>query len=121
VLNDTEYHVELFPGRTSSLVINNENKPDLQIIKRDADTGALLAGASFKVRAADSATYATITTNEVGEAWLYGLDPGVYEITETLAPEGYLLNTAKQLITLFPNRTGIAQFTDHKMPGLTIN
>jgi uncharacterized surface anchored protein len=39
VLNTTEYHVELFPGRTSTLVVYNQKKPNLCIVKTDADTG----------------------------------------------------------------------------------
>jgi uncharacterized repeat protein (TIGR01451 family) len=120
VANGTEWHVELFPGKTSTLVVNNEKKPDLKIVKRDAKTGELLAGASFTVRKADSATLENVTTDARGEAWLYALDPGVYEIIETLPPAGYLPNNTPQLITLFPNRTGAAQFTNYKKPGLTI-
>jgi uncharacterized surface anchored protein len=120
VANPTEWHVELFPGRTSTLVVNNEKKPDLKIIKRDAKAGELLAGASFTVRKADSATLETVTTDVKGEAWVLSTDPGVYEIIEVLPPAGYLPNTTPQLITLFPNRTGIAQFANFKKPGLTI-
>ena len=120
IKDETEYHAELFPGRVSTLIVNNAQKPDLQIIKRDAKTGELLADASFKVRKADSSTYATVTTDASGEAWLYQLDPGVYEITETMPPPGYLPDNSPQLITLFPNRTGIAVFTNNKEPGLTI-
>jgi uncharacterized surface anchored protein len=120
VADTTEYHIELFPGKTSTLVVNNAHKPDLKIVKRDAMTGALLSDASFTVRQADSATLENVTTDAAGEAWLYDLEPGVYEITETLAPEGYLLGNPPQLITLFPNRTGVAQFTNLRKPSLTI-
>lgn len=120
VKDETEYHVQLFPGKTSTLVVNNAQKPDLKIIKRDELTGELLSGASFTVRKADSATLKSVTTDVNGEAWVYKLDPGVYEIIETLPPAGYLPNHTPQLITLFPNRTGIAQFVNAKKPGLTI-
>jgi uncharacterized surface anchored protein len=120
VEDETEYHIQLFPGRTSTLAVSNAHKPDLKIVKRDTKTGELLANASFKIKKADSSTYATITTDGTGSAWLYDLDPGVYEITETLTPPGYLPNETPQLITLFPNRVGIAEFTNYKKPGLTI-
>jgi uncharacterized surface anchored protein len=120
VPDPNEYHVQLFPGRTSTLVVSNAHKPDLKIVKRDELTGELLAGASFKVRKADSSTYAAVTTNESGEAWLYGLDPGVYEITETMPPPNYFPNTTPQLITLFPNRTGVAEFANRPRPVLKI-
>jgi uncharacterized surface anchored protein len=120
VLNEEEYHVQLFPGRTSRIMVSDDHKPDLKIVKRDALTAVPLADATFKVRKADSSTYSTVTTDGKGEAWLYDLDPGVYEITETTAPPGYLQDAPAQLITLFPNRTGIAEFKNHLKPGLTI-
>jgi uncharacterized surface anchored protein len=120
VANPTEWHVELFPGRTSTLVVNNEKKPNLKIVKLDAKTGELLAEASFTVRKANSATLETVTTDAKGEAWVRSTDPGVYEIIEVLPPAGYLPNTTPQLITLFPNRTGITQFANFKKPGLTV-
>jgi hypothetical protein len=120
IADETEYHVQLFPGRTSTLVVSNAHKPDLKIVKRDELTGELLAGASFKIRKADSSTYAAVTTDESGEAWLYDLDPGVYEITETTPPPNYFPNTTPQLITLFPNRTGVAEFANRPRPALTI-
>lgn len=121
VKNDTEYHVELFAGRTSQLVVNNEAKPDLKIIKKDADTGELLAGAVFTVKKADSETVTTLRTNANGEILLEDLDPGVYQVTETTPPEGYLpAQQPTQLITLVPNRLGTVIFENHVKPGLTV-
>lgn len=36
VLNKTEFHVELFPGKDSQLIVSNEKKPDLKIIKNES-------------------------------------------------------------------------------------
>lgn len=122
VKSDTEYHVELFNGRNSQLVVTNDKKPDLRIVKKDADTGEALEGAKFRVKKADSSTLTTVETNESGEVFLTALDPGVYEITEVSAPVGYLpAETPTQLITLFPNKLGTAIFENHAMPTLTIN
>jgi len=120
ILNDTEFHVELFPGRTSELIVNNEKKPDLKIIKTDAVTGSPIAGATFTVRKVDSSTLITETTDANGEILLKEMDPGVYEVTEQSVPDEYLLDPIPQKITLFPNRLGIVQFQDYKKPTLTI-
>lgn len=121
VLDTTEYHVELFPGQDSQIVIQNDQKPDLLIRKVDAETGAPLAGASFIVTHADGATVTTVTTNKNGEALIEDLDPGIYQVTETSAPSGYLLNSEKQLITLVPNRVGTLIFENSAKPSLVIN
>lgn len=120
VLVKTEYHVELFPGKDSQLIVNNEKKPDLRIIKKDAVTGEAIAGATFTIRKIDSSTLTTETTDANGEIYLKEMEPGVYEITEQSVPDEYLLNPIPQKITLEPNKLGVVQFQDYKKPSLTI-
>lgn len=119
-LNDTEYHVELFDGKTSQLVVTNEEKPHLQIIKTDANTGEPIAGVTFTVRKVDSSTLTTVTTVEDGTAFLEHLDPGVYEVIEQSVPAAYLLDPTPQQITLTPGKTGIVQFQNYPRPALEI-
>lgn len=120
VRDDTEYHVELFPGKTSRIVISNLKKPDLKIIKTDAVTGKPIADVTFTVRKADGATVSTVTTNTNGEALLKNLDPGVYQVTEQSVPAGYILDTTPQLITLEPGRMGVVRFQNYPKLGLRI-
>ena len=120
VRNETEFHVELFPGQTSQLVVNNEKKPDLKIIKKDAVTGDPIPGATFTIRKTDSSTITTETTDANGEIFLAEMNPGVYEITEQSVPDEYLLDPIPQRITLEPNKLGIVQFQDYRKPSLTI-
>lgn len=122
VLNSTEYHMELFPGKTSTLVVNNEKKPNLQIIKTDAVTGEPVAGVTFTINKVDSSTLMTLTTDSDGQIFMEALDPGVYSIRETSVPDDYLLSeTEPKLITLVPNETGVVQFRNYQKPTLTIN
>ena len=122
IVNETEYHVQLFAGQTSQLVVCDDKKPDMKIVKRDADTGLPLAGASFKVNRADGSTLTTKTTDANGEIFLKELDPGVYQITEVTPPVGYLpAEQPTQLITLEPNKLGTVVFENHVKPCLTIN
>jgi uncharacterized surface anchored protein len=120
VLVKTEYHVELFPGMDSQLIVNNEKKPDLKIIKIDAVTGEPIVGATFTIRKMDSSTLTTETTDANGEIYLKEMDPGVYEITEQSVPDEYLLDPVPQQITLEPNKLGVVQFQDYKKPTLTV-
>lgn len=121
VLNGTEYHVELFPGKDSTLVVNNEKKPNLKIVKTDAVTGVPLSGVTFTVNKADSSTLTTVKTDANGEALLTALDPGVYVVRETSVPDGYLLDGEPQTITLVPNKTGTVRFHNYPKPTLTID
>ena len=121
VLDSTEYHVELFPGQVSQIVVSNDTKPDLRIVKKDADTGAYLDGATFQVKKADGQTITAEETNEQGEIVLKNMDPGVYEVTEKAPPPGYLpAREASQLITLEANKLGTVIFTNYEQPTLTV-
>ena len=122
VLNGTEFHVELFPGQMSQLVMSNDHKPDLRIIKQDADTGEFLAGAVFKVKKADGSTLTSGLTGPNGEIFLKSLEPGVYEVIEQAPPVGYLpARHASQLITLEANKLGTVIFQNYEKPTLTVN
>lgn len=121
VKDKREYHVELFPGQTSELVVSNDRMPNLEILKTDAITGKPVAGVTFTVKRVDSSTLTTVTSDEDGRCFLEKLMPGVYEIWEQSVPDGYLLNEEHQLITLFPNRTGTVQFQNYPKPTLTVN
>lgn len=120
VLNDTKYHVELFPGKTSELVVVNEAKPDLKIIKTDAITGEPVAGVTFTIKEADGHTITTEATNATGEILLEDMNPGVVEVWEQSVPNDYLINEEHQLITLVPNQTATVHFQNYPKPGLTV-
>ena len=121
VLNSREYHVELFPGQESQVVVVNEAKPDLRIVKTDADTGEPVSGVTFTVRYADGSTVTTEATNAKGEVYLENMEPGTYEVWEQAVPDNYIIDTEHQHITLEPNRIGTVQFQNHQRPTLIIN
>ena len=89
----------------------------IEIVKTDAVDGHDLAGATFDIRAAgdivrpdgsvvalDGETVVTVTTDERGYARADHLSLGcgsaTYEVTETQAPEGYLLNPTPHTVEL---------------------
>ena len=80
VKDSREYHVELFPGQNSELVVSNDRMPNLEILKTDAITGKPVAGVTFTVKRVDSSTLTTVTSDENGRCYLEKLMPGVYEI-----------------------------------------
>ncbi len=120
VLNDEEYHVELFAGKESQLVVVNEAKPSIKIVKTDAITDKPIEGVGFLVKRAEGSTENTVVTDENGEATLENLSPGIYEITEKSVPNGYLIDTEPKLVTLEAGRTSIVRFKNYPKPSLTI-
>ena len=120
ILDVREYHMELFPGKTSTLTVENQKRPNLIVYKHDADTGEPVADTVFEVRAADGHSVDQIKTDKNGKAELTNLLPGVYEVTEKSVPSPYLLDAPKQLVTLYPNRDHTIYFENHKKPSLTV-
>ncbi len=120
ILDTTEYHVELSPGRTSELRLTNDKRPSLTIHKSDADTGEPVEGAVFTVQSADGSTVTKVTTGPDGTVTIENLLPIVYEVIEQSVPEPYLLDAPSQLITLQPNWDSDVYFENHKAPELTI-
>ena len=120
ILDVREYHTELFPGKTSTLTVENQKRPNLIVYKHDADTGEPIANTVFEVRAADGHSVDQIKTDSEGKAELKNLLPGVYEITEKSVPSPYLLDAPSQLATLYPNRDHTVYFENHKKPSLTV-
>ena len=120
ILDLREYHMELFPGKTSTLTVENQKRPNLTVYKHDADTGEPIANTVFEVRAADGHSVDQIKTDSEGKAELKDLLPGVYEISEKSVPSPYLLDAPSQLATLYPNRDHTVYFENHQKPALTV-
>lgn len=121
ILDLREYHVQLFPGKTSELVVENQKRPNLTIWKFDADDGVTpVPGATFLVKSADGHSIAEVVTGEDGSATVENLLPQVVQIIEKSVPSPYLLDSEPQLATLFPNRDRDVYFYNHKAPVIEI-
>ena len=120
ILDPREYHVELFPGKTSEKVLVNSKRPNLTVCKHDADTGEAVPDTVFQVKAADGHSVDEVRTGPDGKAELKNLLPGVYEISEKSVPSPYLNDSQPQLVTLYPDRDHTVYFTNHKRPVIEI-
>ena len=72
----------------------------LNVGKVDGNTKAPLAGATFKLTSDTDTTGTTLTTGEDGSVTFTGLKAGKYYVEETVAPEGYNINSKKFEITI---------------------
>lgn len=120
ILDPEEHHVELFPGKSSTVVLQNDRRPNLTIHKFDADDGSPVPDTVFTVKAVDGSTVTAVKTGIDGTATLRNLLPIAYEISEKSVPTPYLLDAPSQLITLHPNRDSDIYFENHKAPTITI-
>ena len=120
ILDPTEYHVELFPGKDATICLQNDKRPNLTIHKSDADTGAPVPGTVFLVKGEDSHSVAEVTTGPDAPATVENLLPGVYEVSEKSVPSPLPPDANPQLVTLYPNRNRDVYFENHKRPTVTI-
>nr|QHV02698.1 hypothetical protein C1N82_04755 [Bacillus cereus] len=71
-------------------VENAKELGSLQVIKKDSESGKVLAGAEFKLKnEAGQVVGEAKTTNKDGVVKFENLEPGKYTLEETKAPEGY--------------------------------
>ena len=120
ILDLKEYHVQLFPGKTSEIVLENHIRPNLIVYKYTTGTADGVADCVLTVRAADGHSVDEIKTDASGKAVLQNLLPGVYEISEKSVPEAWLMDAPSQLVTLYPDRDHTAYFYDSLKPNITV-
>ena len=120
ILDPREYHVQLFPGKTSEIVLENHIRPNLYVYKYTTGTSDPVEGCVLTVRAADGHSVDEIRTDSTGMATLANLLPGVYEISEKSVPSAWLMDAPSQLVTLWPDRDHTAYFYDSLKPNITV-
>ena len=122
LLDPTEYHVQLFPGKDATICLQNDKRPNLTIWKFDADNHSIpIPNTTFLVEAADGHSVAEVTTGPDGSVTVPNLWPGIFKISEqSVGNDAYLVDAPDQYITLYPNRDREAYFYDHKRPVIEI-
>ena len=120
LLNPKEFAVTLeYEDQETEIVYGKVTVPDdlakgkIRVKKTDAETGSGLSGAEFEIRAKEDivtpdgtvkvkagTVVDTIKTSDKGTAETKELYLGKYEVQETKAPQGYLLNTQKYPVEL---------------------
>ena len=93
----------------------------LTVKKLEAGSNKPLAGVTFSVKSADgsgdfSVTKATGADGTLTLTEADGLTSGQFIITEEAVPEGYVAQTASQLVTVLPNGSANSVFTFYNEP-----
>ena len=123
ILDKTEYHVELSPGKVAELRLSNDKKPLLTLSKVDADTQQPIPNTVLTVKALDGTYQDDWKTGADGKVSKI-VDPGVYQVTEKSVPSPYYIPDKEadrtQTITLGPNDEKTLVFRNRKAPELTV-
>lgn len=130
---DNEYPFTITPGQTTPVAISATNVPypeddelstgGLVLVKTDATSKEVLAGAKYNLYDVNNQLITTETTNEKGEISFDGLQPGDYTLVEQSAPEGYQVDATPIKVTITADKTETVFATDQKTatenPGTT--
>ena len=102
-LKDTRVETVEWTGEKDILLtFEDVREARLVIVKKDAQSGVSLGGATFKIYA-DGKYLTSVTTNDAGEAYVTGIKAEMYiEAIEEIAPEGYVLDRSSHGIHIDP-------------------
>jgi uncharacterized repeat protein (TIGR01451 family) len=104
----------------ASVEFTNKPLSGIQIIKLDAQSKAPLAGASFAVESVSGERIGTYKTDSTGKIIVNALSEGSYIISETNAPDGYILDEAPKTVTVTSGKITTAEFLNKPLAGLRI-
>ena len=107
ILNEDEQMVEVKLNTPASVDFFNVKQKGITIHKVDALTNDPLAGATFEVRTAADKLIESYITDASGVITTKALDPGIYTIVETKAPEGYVLNKEKVTVEVVEGEASV--------------
>ena len=114
-------YVDVTEGdREYTVAAVNYEKPDMKIIKTDAQTGAPIPGTVLSIKSVTGSYSTSVTTDLDGSATLSALPAGVYVVREESVPEPYVLSHTEQTVALRPGKTSEVRFQDYQKPGLEI-
>lgn len=114
-------YVDVADGsKTYTVTAANQKKPDMEVVKLDAQTGSAITGTVFSVKSVTGSYSTSVTTGADGKANLSALDAGVYVVREKSVPEPYVVSNTEQTVALQPGKASTVTFTDYQKPGLEI-
>ena len=104
----------------STLNFYHTVKSALTVKKVDADTHTPLAEAEFRITKANGDFVGDYTTDASGIITVATLDAGTYNIAETKAPQGYVLDTTSRSFEIRDDQAVVLTVENHKQSELTI-
>lgn len=108
-------------GGTVIVTASNKKLPELQILKKDEQTGEPVANTTFEIKGIHFGYHQDVTTNSQGIAILTGIPVDSYEVTEKAVPEPYVIaEEPAQTIFLAPGGEYQLVFENLKKPLMTI-
>ena len=91
ITTDEHFHVQVLYDHPAVLKVANKPLTGIMITKLSSVDDQPLLGAKFEIRTAEGKVIGEFATDTAGDP-IIAVEPGVYYVKETKAPDGYLLN-----------------------------
>jgi len=115
IVSDEVIKVNVTTDNKATIVYERTNKGnEITLKKSDITTGKPVAGATIEIYDKDGELYHKAVTNENGEIVMNEIPAGTYTYKETVAPDGYALNTETFEFSIDHHGkvTGMTEITD---------
>jgi len=124
--------VTVTAGKPTTVTFSDHKTYGIEIIKKDSQTQQPLQGAKFEVWDVGASSNTSVAsaspagkllgtyTTDINGIVNVTVPAGVYEVIETVAPNGYQIDNAKQDVTVRAGQKTSVTFTDTKVMGLQV-
>lgn len=120
VLNEEEYRIQIVEGQPTTLTVPNTPESGITVHKVDATTRDPLPGAEFELRTYDGKLLGNYTTDASGSFVTTNVEPGVYYLVETRAPDGYTITEERTEVEVTEGEKPIVTIENHKNTSIQI-
>lgn len=110
IVNPVQSRIVVTAGEASYVRFVHVPEATIKMETVDVFTGVPITGAVYQITNANGSFTANYSTDENGEAITEPLELGTYYVKQIQAPDGYLLNTTTQTITVQRDRVNLAKF-----------
>ena len=119
VMTTVSQNITITAGQNASVTFINDNEPSLVIEKVDSQ-GNPLTGARFELRTLTGLLVYTGVTNQGGMITIPHLNPGSFMLTETVAPQGFVITEPSRAIEIVAGQTLTERFVNFEEVVITI-
>lgn len=120
VLNEQEYRIQIIEGQPTTLTVPNTPQSGITVRKVDATTHDPLPGAEFELRRYDGTLLGNYTTDASGSFVTVNVEPGIYYLVETRAPDGYTIVNERTEVEVTDGEKPIVTIENHKNTSIQI-